>query len=105
MELIEDDPGEITQSIDQVLHRTDDHTTRRNRKEGILNALTILDGHKLATATALRIGKTTLYRKPAEYALPKHRLHQEMQHAAKTEGKPDEAKSQDQPPQTSNLNS
>ncbi|HEY6352361.1 MAG TPA: helix-turn-helix domain-containing protein [Candidatus Angelobacter sp.] len=77
-------------------------------KEAILTALTIFDGDKLATATALGIGKTTLYRKLAEYALiPKHRLYQKMQHAAKTERNANEAQNQDQDqePQTSNLNS
>src|SRR5215831_11118419 len=70
MELIEDDPGEITQAVEQILHP--ERTIRslaEIEKEAILNALTIFDGDKLATATALGIGKTTLYRKLAEYAL------------------------------------
>lgn len=107
MELIEDDPGEITQAVEQILHP--ERTIRslaEIEKEAILNALTIFDGDKLATATALGIGKTTLYRKLAEYALiPKHRLYQEMQHAAKTEGNPNETQNHGQESQTSNLNS
>ena len=105
MELIEDDPGEITQAISQVLHP--ERTIRplaEIEKEAILTALRIFDGDKLAIATALGIGKTTLYRKLAEYGeMPKHRLYQEMQ-AAKAEGNANESQNQNQESQTSSLN-
>ena len=106
MELIEDDPGEITQPVQHVLHP--ELTIRplaEIEKEAILTALRIFDGDKLAAATALQIGKTTLYRKLAEYGeTPKHPLYQEMQ-AAKTERDANEAQNQDQESQTSSLNS
>jgi hypothetical protein len=106
MELIEDDPGEITQVIGQILHP--ERTIRplaEIEKEAILTALRIFDGDKLATATALGIGKTTLYRKLAEYGeMAKHPLYQEMQ-AAKPERDANEAQNQDRESQTSSLNS
>lgn len=106
MELIEDDPGEITQAVQQLLHP--EQTIRRLaeiEKETILNALTVFDRDKVATATALGIGKTTLYRKLAEYGeMPKHPLYQEME-AAKTERNATEAQTQHQQSQTSSLNS
>lgn len=106
MELIEDDPGEITQVIGRILHP--ERTIRplaEIEKEAILSALKIFDGDKLATATALGIGKTTLYRKLAECSeMPKHPLYQEMQ-AAKTDGNPNEPQNHGQEPQTNNLNS
>lgn len=106
MELIEDDPGEITQAVQQVLYP--ERTIRplaEIEKEAILTALRIFDGDKLATATALGIGKTTLYRKLAEYGeILKHPLYQEMQ-AAKKEENANEAQNQDQKSQTTSLNS
>lgn len=107
MELIEDDPGEITQAVQQILHpeRTI-KSLAEIEKEAILNALTLCDRDKLATAMALGIGKTTLYRKLAEYALmPKHRLYQEMQHATKMQTNANETQNQDQKHRTTNLNS
>ena len=107
MELIEDDPGEITHTVEQVLHP--ERTIKpfaEVEKETILNALSIFGGDKLATATALGIGKTTLYRKLAEYqaATPKHRLYLKMQHTSNTERSTDEAQEHHQELQTSNLN-
>ena len=101
MELLEDDPGEITRAVQEVLHP--ERTIRplaEIEKEAILTALRIFDGDKLATATALGIGKTTLYRKLAEYCeILKHPLYQEMQ-AAKTDGNPNEPQNHGQEPQT-----
>lgn len=106
MELIEDDPGEITQAVQEVLHP--ERTIRplaEIEKEAILSALRMFDGDKLATATALGIGKTTLYRKLAEYGeVQNHPLYQEIQ-AVKTEGNPHEPQNQDRESQASNLNS
>lgn len=97
LELLEDDPGEITRVIGRILHP--ERTIRplaEIEKEAILSALRVFDGDKLATATALGIDKTTLYRKLAEYGeMPKHPLYQEMQ-AAKTQGNANEAHNQDQ---------
>ena len=108
MELIEDDPGEITQTVQQILppERTIKSFAEVER-ETILNSLSIFGGDKLATATALGIGKTTLYRKLAEYdaTTPKHHLYLEMQHTCNTKRSTDEAQSQGQEPKTSNLNS
>lgn len=107
MELIEDDPGEITQAVQQLLHP--EQTIKplvEIEKETILIALRIFDGDKLAAATALGIGKTTLYRKLAEYGETfKHPLYQDMQQAAKTERNATEAQNQDQQSQTGGLNS
>src|SRR5215467_7517801 len=96
MELIEDDPGEITQTVEQVLHpESTIKPLAEIEKEAILTALRIFDGDKLATATALGIGKTTLYRKLTEYSEPlKHPLYREMEQAAKPEGNPNEAQNQ-----------
>jgi len=106
MELIEDDPGEITQAVQQVLHP--ERTIRplaETEKEAILTALRIFDGDKLATATALGIGKTTLYRKLAEYGeTPKHPFYLEIQDVQAQENS-NEAQNKAQEPQTSNLNS
>ena len=107
LELIEDDPGEITQAVKQVLHpETTIRPLAEVEKDAIQSALTLFHGDKLAAATALGIGKTTLHRKLAEYGeLPNHPLYEEMEQAANKEGNPNDAHNRDQEPQTNSLDS
>jgi len=105
MELLEDDPGEITRTVQEVVHpELAIKPLWEVERDAILNALALLEGDKPAAATALGIGKTTLYRKLAEYA-PAHPLYLQMQEAAKTGESPNEAQEQDTEAQESNLNS